>query len=240
MIRKLVSILRSLKYFIRRNTYFSETGEDVVLKQFVSKSPGSYVDVGAHHPIIGNNTFGLYLKGWSGVAVEPQTQFNHLWRLFRSRDILSNSPVSKDPRVVFHYFNNSLLNTTNTKVADLHKSEMKWLHSKSVNAIQLQSIFPSRLNPLENFVLSLDIEGSELDALTTLDWKSQKPRIIIVESWEKPWLKSNKVNSFLTEKQYKLQAYTGLSAIFVAQEYLNSNVTLKDRLGENQEREDIE
>jgi hypothetical protein len=237
MTKKIVPILRSLKYLICRNSYFSETGEDVVLKQFISKSPGSYVDVGAHHPIIGNNTFGLYLKGWSGLAIEPQTQFNDLWRIFRSRDLLKNSPISKDSKVVFHYFSNSLLNTTNTKVADLHKSEMKWLRSESVDAIQLHSIFPNKLDPLENFVLSLDIEGSELDALTTIDWRSQKPRIIIVESWEKPWLKTNKVNSFLTQKQYKLQAYTGLSAIFVAQEYLDSNVTLKDRLGKNQERE---
>jgi len=230
MTNEIFSLLRCCKYFFYRKSYFSETGEDVVLKQYVDESPGRYVDIGAHHPIIGNNTFNLYIRGWSGVAVEPQTLYNLLWRTFRSRDILNNSPISSSKRVNFHYFTNSLLNTTNSKVANVHETERKLLRTESVNAITLESIMPAQLHPLENFVLSLDIEGSELDALTTLNWQTQKPRVILVECWEKPWLKGNKLNSFLSKKQYKLQAYTGLTSVFVAKEYLNSRITLKDRL----------
>ncbi len=225
-----MQLLRCCKHFIFRKNHFSETGEDIVLNQFIDRSPGKFVDVGAHHPIIGSNTFGLYIKGWSGIAVEPQTNFNLLWKVFRRRDLLINSPVSSRSEVVFHYFTNTLLNTINSKVANIHKSDNKWLNSVPMKAITLDSILPRELNPLENFVLSIDVEGSELEGLSTIDWNVQKPRIILVESWEKPWIKKNKTNAFLSKKHYKLEAYTGLTSVYVAQEFLNSRATLKEKL----------
>jgi len=32
---------------------------------------GFYVDVGAYQPQSGSNTYKLYLKGWSGITIEP-------------------------------------------------------------------------------------------------------------------------------------------------------------------------
>ena len=233
MRNQLMPLLRCCKYFIFRKTHFSETGEDIVLNQFIDRSPGKFVDVGAHHPITGSNTFGLYIKGWSGIAVEPQTKFNLLWKVFRRRDLLINSPVSSKLEVVFHYFTNTLLNTINSKVANIHKSDNKWLNSVPMKAISLHSILPFELSPLENFVLSIDIEGAELEALSTIDWKVQKPRLILVESWEKPWIRGNETNAFLSKKHYKLEAYTGLTSVYVAQEFLNSRATLKEKLTQN-------
>ncbi len=225
-----MSLLRCCKYFVFRKSYFSETGEDITIKQFTDKSPGRYIDVGAHHPLVGSNTFNLYTQGWSGIAVEPQTNFNFLWKLFRRRDALINSPVSSKPEVIFHYFTNSLLNTTDSKVANIHKSDKKWLKSESVSAVRLQTLLPHKLHSCENFVLSIDIEGSELDALKTVNWRMQKPRIILLESWARPWIGKSETHLYLVKRGYTLQAYTGLTSVYVAQEFLLSRVTLKEKL----------
>ena len=56
-------------------TYFSFSleGEDKILLQLLPKS-GKYLDIGCSHPIKGNNTFMLYLFGWSGTCVDIRKQ----------------------------------------------------------------------------------------------------------------------------------------------------------------------
>jgi FkbM family methyltransferase len=213
-------------------SFYSETGEDVVIKQFIDKTPGKYIDVGAYHPILGSNTYDLYLKKWSGIAVEPQQQHNKLWKYFRKRDLVINLPVSSKKNVLFHYSTNPLLSTTNEFVADFHRSEEKWSHSETLETLRLESILPKQLSPFENFLLSIDIEGSELDALTTIDWKNQKPRVVLIESWSKPWLDGSTISHYMSKKDYSLEAYTGLTSVYVAKEFLKSKTSLKERLSE--------
>ena len=50
---------------------FSFLGEDKLLSLFCPCPTGFYVDVGAFHPIVGSNTYKLYLRGWRGITIEP-------------------------------------------------------------------------------------------------------------------------------------------------------------------------
>src|SRR5258708_37741514 len=70
---------------------FSQAGEDQVIRYLfglLKKPDPTYLDVGANHPFIGNNTYYFYIRGSKGVCVEPDPSFYHLIRRHRPRDIL--------------------------------------------------------------------------------------------------------------------------------------------------------
>ena len=53
----------------------------IIEHYFRNKAKGIYIDVGAYHPIMGNNTFKLFNKGWSGINIDLD---------FHTIDILNN------------------------------------------------------------------------------------------------------------------------------------------------------
>ena len=51
---------------------FSQNFEDVILARvFRDRARGSYVDVGAHLPVIDSVTEHFYRSGWRGINIEP-------------------------------------------------------------------------------------------------------------------------------------------------------------------------
>jgi uncharacterized membrane protein len=41
---------------------------------FAGQTTGTYIDVGAGHPIADNVSFWFYERGWQGIVVEPQPE----------------------------------------------------------------------------------------------------------------------------------------------------------------------
>ena len=51
---------------------FSQKGEDLIIERIIgNKEKGFYIDIGAHNPNVFNNTKRFYVKGWSGINIEP-------------------------------------------------------------------------------------------------------------------------------------------------------------------------
>ena len=63
-------------------------------------------------------------------------------------------------------------------------------------------------------VLSIDVEGAELEVLNGNAWDQFKPDIICVEEWEPPLKKTTEVSKYLGDKGYALIAVTGFSSIY--------------------------
>jgi len=77
---------------------FSQFGEDLVLASLFHRnniSQGSFVDVGAFHPIKLSNTYFFYRQGWRGVNVEPNPEGFRLFLDMRPADINLNCAVSQ-------------------------------------------------------------------------------------------------------------------------------------------------
>ena len=49
---------------------------------------GTYIDVGAGHPIADNVSFWFYERGWRGIVIEPQRQLVELYKYLRPRDMV--------------------------------------------------------------------------------------------------------------------------------------------------------
>src|SRR5258705_11731663 len=70
----------------RMELSYSQNLEDYHLSlAFAGQTTGTYIDVGAGHPIADNVSFWFYERGWQGVVVEPQPELAALYQRVRPR-----------------------------------------------------------------------------------------------------------------------------------------------------------
>ena len=201
------------KIFFPKKTY-SMFGEDLIVKDFFKKKKkGFYVDVGCYHPLEGNNTYLLYKKGWNGINLDINSLSIELFNASRKEDHNVNVAVSNQSKKVKIYFRKeiNMLNTVDKKFAK--SSFQKGFQTKSINSNTLNSILKrSKFKNKKIDFLNLDIEGNELNALKSLDFKKYKPKLICVEIHNHD--KKNPIYKFLDYKGYKFLWKNGFSFIF--------------------------
>ena len=198
------------KIFLPKSSY-SMFGEDVFIEKFFKKRPkGFYVDVGCYHPLDGNNTYLLYKKGWHGMNIDLNETSIDLFNKARKNDVNLRIAVSnKFKKIKFFYRKNiNMLNTINKKFAS--SSFRKGFKTSYVQADTLNSVLgKSKYKNKKIEFLNLDIEGNEINALKSLNFKKYSPKLICVEihnysssSSKSVNLKSNPIYKFLLKKGY--------------------------------------
>ena len=72
---------------------YSQNLEDYHLSlAFAGQKTGTYIDVGAGHPIADNVSFWFYERGWQGIVVEPQLELAALYERLRSARYSGSRP----------------------------------------------------------------------------------------------------------------------------------------------------
>jgi FkbM family methyltransferase len=195
-----------------------QEGENIILERiFAKKSRGTYVDVGAHHPVRFSNTLNLYQKGWSGINIEPNRKVIKIFKKMRSRDVNLDIAIStKNNSCNYYKFEDPALNTTDEKI---HKMRER----QGYKCIEKNIVITRTLNQIllqyckKNIdLLKIDVEGNELDVLKSNDWKKFTPKVIICEliNVDLEKLPKNKVYKFLKSHNYKLYCKLLQNAIF--------------------------
>ena len=199
------------KIFFPKKSY-SMLGEDLVVNNFFkNKTNGTYVDVGCYHPIDGNNTHLLFKNGWNGINIDLNKISIDLFNIARKNDENFRVAVSnKSKKIKFYYRKKiNMLNTINKKFAN--NSFKKGYRTDYIQARTLSSILKeSKLRNKKIDFLNIDIEGNEINALKTLDFKIYRPKLICVEihnftsnRLKKGNFKDNSIYKFLKQKGYK-------------------------------------
>lgn len=164
---------------------YGQNAEDIFLSAyFKNKQKGFYVDIGAHHPIRFSNTYQLYQKGWRGINIDPlpgcMAEFNRK----RPLDINLEMGIGKIPgHYTYYSFAEPAYNTVNEERAcDVIKNRYSTLKRKiEISINSLKNIFNHHINcPID--LLTIDVEGFELDILSSNDWEKYRPQLIIMES----------------------------------------------------------
>lgn len=217
MQKRLINLLKNVKHS-RGKSFWSETGEDTLLKQIFTSSIGKYIDIGAGHPIIGSNSYLFYKFGWSGICIDPQIELKLAYKYLRPRDLFIPTVVTNSNSAILYEFENSLLSTTNFAVASYHKANGHTFATRKYKPINLRDYLPKLISSEDPFFISIDVEGSEIDVLKHIDFKRQRPRAIMIEEWSYPWAGASKINPYLRKFNYKLIAYTGLTAMYIPKE----------------------
>lgn len=188
------------------HTSYSQSGEDLIIKPFLSKGKGIYVDVGCYHPILYSNTYRLYKEGWSGVAIDPNPHLKKLFSFFRPRDTFCNVAVGNPGEAVYFTFSDGAYNTLDAPQAEEYKKRTTLLKMTPVFVKPLAEI----CKDLEHIdFMSIDAEGMDFQILKTHDW-SKPPRLILVEATP-----HSPAAVFLEEKGYDLVGLTHLNALFL-------------------------
>lgn len=182
---------------------------DLLLEHiFKNQSHGFYIDVGCQHPVMNNNTYLLYKKGWNGINIDLDKKNIDLFSFYRKRDLNINVAISsrEDERDLFFYHDKSAINTLEKSVANYQKAQVKEI--KKVKTKTLNSIIEnSKFNNLTIDFVSIDVEGHELEVIKGFDLKKYKPKVVIIEfldlSLKKLEIKNLNIKNFLKSEIYQ-------------------------------------
>jgi FkbM family methyltransferase len=204
--------------------FYAQTAEDALMSQFLPESTGTYVDIGAGHPIAGSNTYMYYKRGWSGICIDPISANIKLFKILRRRDESKQFLIGEGTeKIDFWEFEPYELSTANEKVA-LSVAKLTGVTLKAfskISVVTLSQVVPT-IGPHDPSMLSIDVEGFDLEVLKSNDWERFKPRVVCVEEWPSTLDKNqeSEIRKFLVTQGYEHSAYSGLSSIFVHQDFL--------------------
>jgi FkbM family methyltransferase len=216
-------ILELFNYFIDgySKKSYSQEGEDMILRRlFEGQKTGTFVDVGAHHPMRFSNTLYFYKRGWRGINIEPNPEMIGLFKILRKRDINVQCGISaKEDKLTYIQFDDPALNTFDRHLANerVQKTSYKIIGETEIPVRQLKEVLKQNLSPGQSIdFLTIDAEGYDLAVLESNDWEKYRPELILVEELESYGLdreKIGKVEQFLSEKGYNIFAKT-LNTLF--------------------------
>lgn len=147
---------------------------------------GVFVDVGAADGVFLSNSFLLERLGWTGLLVEPNTNFHpHLTQARRAplvpRALWSASGLDMTLRSVNDFLELSRLEAV--EEPDDHEEEGRRasFQPQATSSVSLVDLLTEHGMPARIDYLSIDIEGSEYEALKGFDFDRFRFRCITVE-----------------------------------------------------------
>ena len=209
MINKIASYLsifnRKIKY---KKISYSLNAVDLIINYiFKDKYIGTYVDVGAQHPISNNNTYLLFKRGWNGINIDLDRKNIDLFNLSRPNDINLNYAISdKEGETDFYFYHESSpINTLNKKVKEYQKAKISEI--KKINTFTLNNVFKKINFDKDIDYLNIDVEGYEDKVLSGFDINKYKPSVVSVEyldlKMKKLEFKNNNLDNLLSSNIYK-------------------------------------
>ena len=194
---------------------YSDFNEDLILEGIFGSLTGSYVDVGAGHPVIGSNSYLFYKKGWSGITVEPIKLHSVLHRLKRRRDLQINKLIgeSKD-KVKFYEFNPTQLSTNDeSQYKDMIAKGMKERRTYYLDSISINDVLSKVKN--NEYFLTIDCEGYDYEIITMIKWNLiYKPKAIVFEIISFS-IKAKEIHQLLMAQGYNLTQRTSINNIYL-------------------------
>ena len=202
---------------------YSQNLEDYHLSiAFAGQTTGTYVDIGAGHPIADNVSFWFYERGWRGVVVEPQAKLAALYARLRPRDIAVAGLIGREcGETDFHVVDRLHgLSTAMEGIAQTAQAFGVDYQTISTPMTTLAKLCETHELGTIDF-LKIDVEGAEGDVLFGGDWERFRPKVVVAEavapmtsepSWQ-DW------ESFLIAQRYRFVLFDTLNRFYVAEEH---------------------
>ncbi len=163
---------------------YAQNLEDAHLEMmFADVQTGTYVDVGGGHPVADNVSFWFYLKGWSGLIVEPQAKLADAYRHIRPRDrVYQGLAGAVDSTVPFHQVEGLHgLSSMHRDAAERAEQFGAAFHTIDMPVRRLDRLIADAGLAAVDF-LKIDVEGAEAQVLAGLDLGRVRPKVIVVEA----------------------------------------------------------
>jgi FkbM family methyltransferase len=202
------------------NIYFSQTGEDTVLKFLLREGGnGVYVDIGCNTPIYLSNTFFLYISGWNGICVDANERLCQQYKKARPFDTVVHAAVSDVEKEVTFHISDKVPAVSTIDQQQLEEWKKHWEFNREVKMItqRVETILDKHLPTGTSIdVLSIDVEGHDLNALMSVNLNKYRPRFIVIEIHEFKLSENNDdpIVKYLKDNGYVLEYFSTINGYF--------------------------
>jgi len=208
---------------------YSQTGEDLLI-DYIFKARGIdkpyYIDIGAHHPWKMNNTALFYLRGASGINIEPDPLLIKVFKQERKRDKNLNFGIAvKNALVDFYIMSEPALNTLDETTAKNMVDQFSYKINKilKINVYNINDILKTHSEGKCPDLLSIDTEGNDFQIIKSINFNKIKPKVLCVEtlsfSETGRGSKNNSLVTHLINQGYMIYADTNINTIFVLKDF---------------------
>ncbi len=238
---KLKRIARKLKSFIPMmkglgNVTFSQFGEDIIMLKMLDRynvTDITYFDIGANDPINGSNTYSFYMRGYTGVLIEPNIALYNKIKSVRPKDKCLNFGISSGNQKEADYFmfadDQSGMNTFSEEEAMRYEKEGFPIKQKIKMPLKdINEVLAENFSKPPT-IISLDVEGLDEIILEKLDFEKYPPLLICVETVifnkNKEFVKRNSIIELLASKGYFIYADTHVNTIFCSRKLFDKLIS---------------
>ena len=174
---------------------------------------GTYLDLGAAHPIRCSLTSFLRDAGWRGLAIDGNQDYQNDWADAGFGAHFVCAVLSDQPTARFCVHENSF--TSRISPCEERDRPEQWgiLRTETRSCVPLEHLLDVHdIGQID--VLSCDLEGHELQVLKTLDFARHTPTFVIVEFVTQGEGINCDVANYLVELGYRLIHMTSSNLIF--------------------------
>ena len=203
---------------------YAQTGEDRIIRALLAehKGPygeekGFYVDVGCNHPTKFSNTFELYKRGWRGISIDANQALIVQHQQIRPIDQSVYAVVSDtEKEQMFTYFKDNLVSSLSPEHIGKWAQKREVAREESVNTISLNRILTQKSAPKELDLLSIDVEGHDLEVLKSLCLETFRPTLIVIEmhDFQISRCEENPIYQHLIKRGYRMVGYVTMNGFF--------------------------
>lgn len=189
---------------------WAQFGEDLVARDILGLNKGYYVDVGCNHPEKWSNTYLFYLNGWNGLLVDANRDLVDACIRSRPIDVAECCLLGDEEGdgVIAIYDEHALSSAVTDHNAD-RRSMARLVETRLIRKTTLTQLLDQHQAPSDIDLLSIDVEGMDLQVLLGLDMQRYRPKLIAIEDAAFSPLEplESPVVRLLTQRGYRLYSH---------------------------------
>ena len=188
----------------------SQQQEEQLVRDFFGGETGYFVEVGANHPTQGSQTWHLEQAGWTGVLVEPQPGLAAaLVNARRKSKVFAtacSSPENAGRSLPLH-----VDGARSALDRDRMAPGAQVTDTILVPTRTLDSVLEEAEAPVPIDLLSVDVEGHEIEVLSGFDFRRWQPYLLMIEDH----VGNLRTHRFLKHNGYRLVRRIGNNGWYV-------------------------
>lgn len=208
------------KGLLNRKQY-SQWGEDkFILKYFMEKKNGTYLDIGCFNPFMYSNTCLLFQRGWNGINIDINPTSIDLFNIARPQDVNICTLINEKKKIFKIYLDDffSPINTINEKFYKKLKGNFfKDKKLLTVESMSIDEVLNIKKPKKEIDFINIDVEGSDYQVLREIKIEKLKPKLIAIETHNPDGSEGEnyvQIQEFLNKNNFNIYKRVGPTTLF--------------------------